>query len=96
MAIRIAITLQAMLSKVLKKQFEDKDFTCLLVFDSASAGGSRAERDRCYPVIYDIPRDIADSLELEDNFYRLLKAMHLEPYDWKLFELSDDVNISDP
>ena len=85
-----------MLSKVLKEQFEANDFTCLLVYDSASAGGSRAERDRCYPVIYDIPRDIADSLELEDNFYRLLKAMQLESYDWKLFELDDKVNISDP
>ena len=85
-----------MLSKVLKQQFEAKGFTVVLVYDSASTGGSRAERDRCYPVIFDIPRDIADVLELEDTFYRLLKAMQMEPYDWKLFELSDDVNISDP
>ena len=84
-----------MLSKVLKQQFEAKGFTVVLVYDSASAGGSRAERDRCYPVIYDIPRDIADKLDLEGNFNRILKAMVLAPYDYCLFKLHPDVNISD-
>ena len=54
--------------KMLQRQLYDKGFTVIACVDQASDGGSRVERARCYPVVLDIPRDVANALAVEACF----------------------------
>jgi hypothetical protein len=76
---------------VIQTQFEDNKFTMLIVSDSATDGGSLVERDRVFPLAFDIPRNIANELQLEENYHRVLKAMRLKQYPFEFFHMDDEV-----
>ena len=75
--------------KLMKQQLEDEGFTVLLCVDQATDGGSYVERARCYPVVLDIPRDIADELDVEANFARVLRRCRAPQFPFEAFTLSD-------
>ena len=75
--------------KLIKQQLEEEGFTVILCVDPASDGGSRVERARCYPVVLDIPRDIADELAVEGNFVRVMRQRRIPQFPFEMFMLSD-------
>lgn len=87
----IEMTFHVMLFNVLKKQCQAKGFTVILVEDSATAGGSRTERDRLFPVMFDFDTSIADTLCVEENFFRVFHAMRMDPLPFSHFEMDDEV-----
>ena len=75
--------------KLIKQQLEEEGFTVILCVDQASDGGSRVERARCYPVVLDIPRDIAEELDVEGNFVRVMRQCRIPQFPFEMFMLSD-------
>ena len=73
----------------MKQQLEDEGFTVLLCVDQASDGGSYVERARCYPIVLNIPRDIADELGVEANFVRVFRQCRVPQFPFECFTLSD-------
>jgi site-specific DNA-cytosine methylase len=75
-------------NKLIKQQLEEEGFTVILCVDQASDGGSRVERARCYPVVLDIPRDIAEELDVEGNFVRVMRQCRIPQFPLEMFMLS--------
>ena len=73
--------------KLIQQQLENNGFTVFLCVDQASDGGSRVERARCYPVVLDIPRDIADAMNVEANFFRVRQNCRIEQFPFESFTL---------
>ena len=47
------------------------------------------ERARCYPVVLDIPRDIAEELDVEGIFVRVVRQCRMPQFPFEMSMLSD-------
>ena len=75
--------------KLVKQLLEEEVFTVIICVYQASDGGSRVERARCYPVVLDIPRDIAEELDVEGIAVRVWRQRRIPQFPFDVFLLSD-------
>ena len=66
--------------------------TCILAPDSAKLHGSAADRIRLWFLVFDIPRPMADELNMEQKFFAILDSIRMEnQFEFERFRLTDDV-----
>ena len=76
--------------KWVKAQFEKDGFSVILLQSSAKRHGSRAERIRIFPLVFDIPRWAFDELKAEEFFFRTFDSLCLEPYQFERFCMAEE------